>query len=238
MSTWAGVTNEAFQLLVNGDTDTYRAMVVTLQVSGAATAAAALLGVPLGLVIGVSRFRGRSAVQIVLNTSLSVPTVVIGLLVYLALARRGPLGSLGLLFTPTAMVVGEVLLALPILVAFTVSAVSAVPREVRETAESLGAGWWQASLAVLDEARFGVLAAVVAAFGRVISEVGAALMLGGNIRGVTRTMTTAIATETSQGKFGLALALGLVLMLMAFGANLLFHYCVDAEARERPQRRL
>lgn len=224
MAYFPEIVSEAFHRLVTGDANTYGAMSVTLKVSAAATAAAAVLAIPAGLWIGISEFRGKAGLRLLLHTLLAMPTVLVGLLVYLLLARRGPLGGFNLLFTPTAMVLGEILLALPLLIAFTESAVSAVPREIHETAVSLGAGRWQAAWAVLEEARFGVFAAVIAGFGRVISEVGAALMLGGNIRDYTRSMTTSIALETSQGNFGLGLALGLVLMLMAFGANLIFHY--------------
>jgi tungstate transport system permease protein len=224
MSYLVDVVGEACRLVAGGDPNTYQAIGVTLKVSLVATGVATVIGVPIGLIIGIADYRGKSLLFLLLNTLLSMPTVVVGLTVYLVLCRQGPLGELRLMFTPAAMVIGEVLLILPLIVAFSATAVASIPLEVKETAIGLGASWSQMAWTVLDEARFAVLAAVIAGFGRAISEVGAALMLGGNIRGVTRTMTTAIALETSKGEFALGLALGAVLMFLAFAVNLLFNY--------------
>lgn len=189
--------------------------ILSLKVALTATIVACLLGIPLGFALGWTRFAGRRALLALLNTALALPTVVIGLLIYLLLARRGPLGALGMLFTWQAIVVAEVILALPIATALSAAAVQAVDPRVRRTALTLGAGTLRTAWTVAREARFALLAAVVVAFGRVLSEVGAALMVGGNIRYESRTLTTAITLATSQGDFTLAVALGLVLLALA-----------------------
>jgi len=169
-------------------------------------------------------FPGRRAAATILNTMLALPTVVVGLFAYGLLSRRGMLGFLDLLYTPWAMIVGETVLALPIVAALTLTALRSVDSRVYDTAATLGANTTQVAKKLILEARYGILAAIVASFGRVIAEVGAAMMLGGNIRNSTRTMTTAIALETNKGEFGLALALGLILLLVALGANVMFHW--------------
>jgi len=203
---------------------------VSLRVSLLATALAALAAVPLGLLVALREFRGKAAVVTAMHTLMALPTVVVGLLLYGLLSRSGPLGFLGLLYTPWAMVAGQLVLALPIITALTYSAVMGVDPRVRRTALTLGASPLQAGLAVLSEGRYGLLAAVAAGFGRVITGVGAAIMLGGNIRGLTRTMTTAITLETSRGEFGLGLALGAILLLVALGVNLLIALTVRRRA--------
>jgi tungstate transport system permease protein len=194
---------------------------LSLKVAVTATLVACAIGVPLGFWLGGTRFQGRRGVLLVLNTALAFPTVVIGLLIYLLLARHGPLGGLGLLFTWHAIVVAEVLLAVPIAGALAAAAVQSVDPRVRRTALTLGAGRLAAAWAVAREARFALAAAVVVSFGRVLSEVGAAMIVGGNIRGETRTLTTAVALATSQGEFSLAIALGLVLLALALTVNVL-----------------
>ncbi len=192
---------------------------LSLKVALAATAVACALGIPLGFYLGWTRFSGRRVMLVVLNTSLAFPTVVIGLFIYLLLARRGPLGGLGLLFTWQAIVVAEVVLALPIAAALTAAAVQAIDPRVRRTALTLGAGTLRTAWTVAREARFALLAAVVVAFGRVLSEVGAAMIVGGNVLHETRTLTTAVALSMSQGRFELAIALGLVLLALALTVN-------------------
>jgi tungstate transport system permease protein len=177
--------------------------------------------VPLGFLIAVREFRGKRAVITVMNTLLALPTVVIGLFVYAFLSRRGILGSLGMLYTPWAIVIGQVILILPWVTTFTLAAVSRVDVRYRRTAMTLGAGPLQTSLAIAREARFGILAAIIAAFGRVIAEIGIAMMLGGNIKGFTRTMTTAMALEHNKGEFVLAVALGVVLLTVSLLLNTL-----------------
>jgi tungstate transport system permease protein len=195
--------------------------VLSLKVALAATLVACLLGIPLGFALGLTRFAGRRALLVVLNTALAFPTVVIGLVIYLLLARRGPLGALGLLFTWQAIVIAEVILAVPIAIALSAAAVQAVDPRVRRTALTLGAGTLRTAWTIAREARFALAAAVVVAFGRVLSEVGAALIVGGNVLHETRTLTTAITLATSQGNFTLAVALGLVLLALALTVNVL-----------------
>jgi len=194
---------------------------LSLKVALTATIVACLLGIPLGFTLGLTRFAGRRALLVVLNTALAFPTVVIGLLIYLLLARRGPLGGLGLLFTWQAIVIAEVILAVPIAIALSAAAVQAVDPRVRRTALTLGAGTLRTAWTIALEARFALAAAVVVAFGRVLSEVGAALIVGGNVLHETRTLTTAITLATSQGNFSLAVALGLVLLALALTVNVL-----------------
>ena len=155
---------------------------------------------------------------------MALPTVVIGLIVYSLISRRGPLGVFGLLYTPSAMIIGQFILAVPIIIALTHSAVQGIDKRVRNTALTLGATESQSAWMVIKEARYAVLAAVITGFGRVIAEVGAAMMLGGNIKESTRVMTTAIALETAKGEFGFAIALGIILLFVAFSINILLHY--------------
>jgi len=181
---------------------------------------AALLGVPTGLWLGLNRFRGRQILLALLNTLMALPTVVVGLLLFGLLSRQGPLGPLGLLFTPLAMIVGQTVLATPIVANLVLAAVTGADQRIINTALTLGASRFQAAIQLLREIRFGVMAAVIAGFGRVIAEVGVAMMLGGNIRNSTRTMTTAIALETSKGEFAFGLALGMLLLSVALLVNL------------------
>ncbi|MCP4694528.1 MAG: ABC transporter permease subunit, partial [Desulfobacterales bacterium] len=159
-----------------------------------------------------------------LNTLLALPTVVIGLLVYSFISRRGVLGPLELLYTQRAIVIGQVILIIPLIATLTIAAISRIDERYRKTAMTLGANQWQTAVVIFREARFGILAAIIAAFGRVIAEVGISMMLGGNARGFTRTMTTAMALEYDKGQFTLAVALGVILMGLSFGVNLLFHF--------------
>ena len=216
--------HRAFALILSLDRETFVIVLVSLKVSSAATALACLVGLPLGLTIGMRDFWGKQAVMTALNTLMAMPTVVVGLTVYALISRRGPLGVLGLLYTPLAMVTGEFILATPIVTALAASAVQSIDRRVKATALMLGASEFQATVAVLREGKFAIMAAVVAGFGRITAEVGSAMMLGGNIKGSTRTMTTAIALETAKGEFGLGIALGIVLLIVAFSINVLFYY--------------
>ena len=189
--------------------------------TGAALLIGALFGVPIGAVLGLARFRGRSLVTAILYTGMGLPPVVVGLFVYLMLSRSGPFGSLGWLFTPSAMIVAQTIIAFPLVAGLTMSAVASVDPALRQQVFALGATRWQTSWTVLREARIGVTAAVIAAFGGVISEVGAVMLVGGNIAGQTRVLTTAIVLYTRQGDFALAMALGVILIGLAFAANAL-----------------
>ncbi len=213
-------TRRAFELLLAGDRRLVEAIWLSLWTSLVAIALVAPPSIALGFLLAKRRFPGQRALVVFVQALLSFPTVVVGLVVYMLLSRRGPLGVLDLLFTPSAIILGYVLIALPILVVFTISAVQGGDARVYETARCLGAGRLRAAGTTLWEVRFGVLAAVVNGFGRVVSEVGAAIMVGGNIEGYTRNIPTAIALETSKGDFAEGIALGIVLMAVALGVNI------------------
>jgi tungstate transport system permease protein len=181
---------------------------------------AALIGIPIGIAIGVTEFPFKRLIITLLNTLMALPTVVVGLLVYGIISRQGPMGELGLLFTPQAIIIGQSILAIPIVANYTLGSIRGADSRIMPTALTLGAGRLQSVIQLAREVRFGIMAALIAGFGRVIAEVGVAMMLGGNIRGYTRTMTTAIALETSKGEFAFGLALGLILMAVALVVNL------------------
>lgn len=210
----------ALELIISFDRDVRMTVWTSLYTSSCSIVIAAIIGVPVGLWLGLNRFRGRQIVIALLNTLMAMPTVVVGLLLFGLLSRQGPLGPLGLLFTPLAMIAGQTVLATPIVANLVLSAVTGADRRIINTALTLGATQLQAAIQLLREIRFGVMAAVIAGFGRVIAEVGVAMMLGGNIRNSTRTMTTAIALETSKGEFAFGLALGMLLLSVALIVNL------------------
>jgi len=210
----------AMAMIVALDPEVVHAVWTSLSTSAIAVVLAAGLGIPAGAFLGLGRFPGRQAALTVLNTLMALPTVVVGLVVYGMLSRQGPLGGWGLLFTPAAMIIGQTVLSTPIVANYTVAAVAGADPRIMSTALTLGAGRLRGPCQLLLEVRFGVMAAIVAGFGRVIAEVGVAMMLGGNIRNYTRTMTTAIALETSKGEFAFGLALGIVLLTVALIINL------------------
>ena len=192
----------------------------SLQVSGVAVLVSSVVGIPLGAWLGSARFWGRSTLSVLIQTGMATPPVVVGLLVYLLLSRSGPLGGLGWLFTAQAMIIAQVVLTLPFVIGITMVSIAAIPPELFLQVRSLGASPWQARWTILREARSGVALALATALGRSFSEVGAVLMVGGNIERHTRVLTTAIVLETSRGRFGLALALGAILMALALAANI------------------
>lgn len=201
-------------------------ILLSLQVSGVALAFSTLVGIPLGVLMGLKRFAGRRLVMALLYTGMGFPPVVIGLFVYLLLSRSGPMGSLNLagmpeLFTPSAMVLAQTIISFPLVAGFTMAAVLGVDPALRQQVLALGATQRQAAWAVLREARIGVIASIVAGFGSIISEVGAVMLVGGNIEGRTRVLTTAIVLETRKGNFELAMALGGVLLGLSFISNLI-----------------
>ena len=211
---------EALGLILAFDREFASIVGVSLRVAGTSTVLATLAAVPVGIAVAENHFRGRQVVITLLNTLMSLPTVLVGLMVYSFISRRGPLGDLGLLYTQSAMVAGQALLAFPIIAGLVLASVASLDDRVRVTATALGADARQSFRVLLREARFGILAAVVAGFGRVFAEVGISMMLGGNIRSYTRTITTAIALETSKGDFALGIALGLVLLAVALVVNI------------------
>jgi len=210
----------ALRLLRAGDESVLETVVLSLRVSGLGLLLGAVVALPLGVALGIARFRGRRLLVALVYTGFALPPVVVGLFVYMLLSRSGPLGELRLLFTPTAMVLAQALLAAPYIAGITLAAVQAVPADVRLQARALGVSAGRALWMHVREARLGIGAALIAGFGAVISEVGAVMMVGGNIAGETRVMTSAIVLETRRGDFATALALGSILLLVAFAVNL------------------
>ena len=209
----------AAQLLIGLDAKLVEIVLLSLRVSLSAVAIATILGLPLGAAIAVGRFPGRQTVVVVLNSLMGLPPVVVGLVVYLLLSRAGPLGPFGLLFTPSAMVIAQTILILPIIAALSRQAIEDAWREYEEQLRSLGAGRASAALTLLWDTRFSLLTAILAGFGRAAAEVGAVMIVGGNIDGVTRVMTTTIALETSKGDLPLALGLGMILIAIILALN-------------------
>jgi tungstate transport system permease protein len=217
-----GLLNGLF-LIGTFNPELYRIILRSLQVSGSAMLIATAIGGSIGTLVALQHFSGRRIIINILNTFMGLPPVVAGLVIYLILSRSGPLGFLELLFTPSAMIIAQTILATPIIAALTLSAIAGVPSSVRETALGLGASRIQAVWVIIKEARFAIMAAIIAGFGRIVAEVGAVMMVGGNLKGYTRVMTTAIALDTSRGDFELAIALGLILILISFLANAALH---------------
>jgi tungstate transport system permease protein len=205
------------------DRQVLEAVSVSLQVSSLAVVLASLVGIPLGTLLVSKRCLGQRLVMTVINTLMGLPTVAVGLGVYGFISRQGPLGGLELLFTLPAIVLGQFILVTPIVTGLTMSAIASADARIVPTARALGASAFQTALILLRESRFGLMAAIAASFGRAISEVGVAMILGGNIRGFTRTLTTAITLETGKGEFSLALALGMILLTLSFGVNIIFN---------------
>lgn len=209
----------AVQLIASLDPEVVAITTRSLAISATSCSLTALISIPLGSLIHFSHFPGKRALVSVIQTLFSLPTVVVGLLVFVLFSRAGSLGGLGIMFTPTVMVIGQVILIMPLMLGLVISALSGVDKAVSETAVSLGASRLQTAVVTLREARYAVLTAVIMGFGRALSEVGLALMVGGNIKGFTRTLTTAISLETSKGEIELSLALGIILLLIALAIN-------------------
>jgi len=217
---WEGLV-QAVQLILSFDPEVIEISLRSLYVSAAAILIAALICIPIAGLIHFNDFRAKRVLINVIQTFYSLPTVVVGLFVFLFISRSGPLGGFQLMFTPGAIIIGQVILILPILTGMTISALSGVDRAIKDTALSMGASGGQAIWTIITEARFAVVGAVILGFGRAISEVGAAMMLGGNIRGFTRVLTTAISLETQKGELVLALALGIILIGIAMIVNVI-----------------
>jgi tungstate transport system permease protein len=222
----------AFSLIVSLDPELYGIIFLSLKVSGLALVIATLLGLPLGALFALRRLPLRGLIINVMNTFMGLPPVVVGLFLYLILSRSGPLGFLGLLYTPSAMVLAQGILAFPIVFSLSLAAVVGVDPVIRLAARTLGATPWQETLTLIGEARYGILAGVIAAFGRVSAEVGAVLMVGGNIAHYTRVMTTTIALETDKGEFDLAMALGVILLTISLTVNVLLRQIQQREGME------
>lgn len=216
---WDGL-REAARLLAQGDAEVIEITLRTLAISASATALALILGVPFGALLALRRFPGRGLLVAAVNTGLGMPPVVVGLLIVLILWRSGPLGQLNLIYTPYAMVAAQFLLALPLVIGFSLTAIQSLPAKLLDQMRALGANRAQMLWLMMRETRLGILAAVMAGFGAAISEVGASMQVGGNLAGDTRVLTTATVLETSRGNFELAIALSLILVVMAYLVNL------------------
>jgi len=227
---WEGL-KEAVRLIAEGDSELRDIAVRTLLVSGAATLLAMVAGVPLGYALARGRFPGRTILLGAVNTGMGMPPVVMGLIVWLMLVRSGPLGDLDLIYTKRAMIIAQFLIATPLVVGFTSAAVQALPRDLPDLLAVLGAGRLRSLWLLAREAQLGLLAAIMAGFGAVVSEVGASMTVGGNLQGNTRVLTTAIVTETARGNNARAIALGLILLTMAFLVNLLLTIVQQRRAR-------
>lgn len=212
---WEGLV-KAFQMLLSGDPEVYQITLLTLQVSGTATLISILIGVPLGTLLALTQFPGRNFVVSIVNTGMGLPPVVVGLWVTIFLWRSGPLGSLGLLYTPAAIIIAQAVIAAPIVLGLTNAAIQQINPKLRLQIRALGASRIQYLWFLVKEARFSLLAAIIAGFGAVVSEVGASMMVGGNIKGSTRVLTTATVMEVGKGHFEIAIALTVILALLSY----------------------
>jgi len=223
LDTFAASFDTALTLLLQADARLYGIVALSLRVSCIAVLLATLFALPLGALLAVAPFPGRKTLTVLVNGFMGLPAVVVGLIVYLLLSRAGPLGELGILFTPTAMSIAQAILVAPLLAALTRQIVEDAWTEYADQLHSLGASHWQAALTLLWDTRWSLLTVLLASFGRAISEVGAVMIVGGNIDGVTRVMTTAIALETSKGDLPLAMGLGIILLALVLLLNALAH---------------
>ena len=215
--------SKALSLILHMDRELLGIIFLSVKVSGLALTAATILGLPLGAFLGFRKFPLKGVIVSMLNTFMGLPPVVVGLFVYLLLSRSGPLGFMGLLYTPSAMVIAQTILALPIVASLSNSAIVSVDPIVKQASVTLGATPFQVTTTIIKEARYGIMSGIIAAFGRVMAEVGAILIVGGNIAGYTRVMTTTIALETDKGNFELALALGIILLTVSLFINSALH---------------
>ena len=228
---WEGI-RQAFGLIFGFDAEVWRICLLSLRISGTATLISLVLGVSAGTVLALTRFPGRRVLISLVNTGMGLPPVVVGLFVSISLWRNGPLGVLGLLYTPTAMIIAQAVIATPIVTGISLAAIQALPRNLRLQILALGATRIQMVWILVKEAKLPLLAGVMAGFGGVISEVGASIMVGGNVKGLTRVLTTATVMETGRGNFDVAIALSIILMLLVFSVNYLL---TRIQQRERPR---
>ncbi len=226
---------QAFNLIVTLNPEVFEIAALSLYISLSATILAALISIPVAGLIHFREFRGKRTLIVVIQTLYSVPTVVVGLVIYLMISRSGPVGFLGLLFTPEGMILGQTVLIIPIMMGLVISALGGVGRDIRDMLVSLGATEFQGILEIVKEARYAILSAVVLGFGRAISEVGVAMMIGGNIRGATRVLTTAIALETGMGNFGFSIALGIILLCIALIVVVILNIITSGLSKEQWQ---
>lgn len=227
---WEGL-REAFRIIGTGDRDLWEITLRSLLISGSATGAALIIGIGLGSALAFRRFPGRNLAVVLVNTGMGFPPVVIGLVVAILLWRSGPLGTLGLIYTPAAIVIAQTVIAAPLVTGFTLAALGSLPPRLRPQLYALGASRWQMLWLVLQEARLPLLAAIMAGFGAAVSEVGASLMVGGNLAGETRVLTTAVVLAVQRGEFAPAIALSLILLVLIFLVNLVL---TGVQQREQP----
>ncbi len=225
---------EAFSLIFRLDSNLLGIIFLSLWVSGIALLIAVALGLPLGALVGLKKFPMRRVIISLMNTFMGLPPVVVGLFLYLILSRSGPLGFMGLLYTPTAMILAQTILALPIIASLSHSSIVNVDPIIRQASITLGATPLQVTLNIMKEARYGIMSGIIAGFGRVMAEVGAVLIVGGNIAGYTRVMTTTIALETDKGNFELAIALGMILLILSLIINMYLHLIQKKGALQQP----
>ena len=225
--------SQGLQLLFSADEEVIQVMILTFQVSGVATLISVLFGIPFGLWLALQEFEAKQACSSLINFGMGLPPVVVGLIVSLLLWRYGPLGDLGLMYTPTAMIIAQSMIATPIVAGLSFAAILSINPKLRWQLISLGGTSWQVNWILIREARLGLMAAVIAGFGRVISEVGAAMMVGGNIKGQTRVLTTATVMEVGKGNYDMALAISFILLIAAYGAVLVLTYLQHSGKRER-----
>lgn len=224
---------QALQLLMSDDQEIFQIVMLTFTVSGTATAISMAFGVPLGLWLALKEFHGKYVCSSLVNFGMGLPPVVVGLVVSLFLWRYGPLGGLGLMYTPTAMIIAQAMIAAPIVAGLSFAAILSINPKLRWQLISLGATAWQASWLLIREARLGLMAAVIAGFGRIISEVGAAMMVGGNIKGQTRVLTTATVMEVGKGNYDMALAISFILLIAAYSIVIVLTYLQHGGKRGR-----
>ncbi len=224
---------KAFSLILNLDRELLNIIFLSLKVSGIALLIAAITGLPIGALVGLKRYPLRGITISLMNTFMGLPPVVVGLFLYLILSRSGPLGFMGLLYTPSAMVIAQTILAFPIVASLSHSAIVNVDPVIKQASMTLGATPFQTTLNIMREARYGIMSGIIAALGRVMAEVGAILIVGGNIAGYTRVMTTTIALETDKGNFELAIALGIILLMLSLVINMALHLVQKKGMRDR-----
>ncbi len=218
---------KALTLILSGDRELLFISLTSLKISLTSLLVSSIISIPLAFFIGMNNFKGKKLVLVAINSLMALPTVIIGLLVYSLLSRSGPLGSLGILFSPYAIITGQTILILPILISMIYASISGLNSTLKETLKTFGASRWYSCYIILSEMKIPIISALLAGFGRVIGEVGVSMMLGGNIRWYTRTITTTIALESGKGEFELALALGLILIGISFLLNFLIHLAVN-----------
>jgi len=226
---YADAIYRALKLIITIDSEVLNVVTTSLKISISSTLIASIISVPLAILIARKKFKSKKFVNIILNTLLSLPTVVVGIFVYSLISRRGVLGELELLFTPIGIIVGQVILITPLITALIRNVIFSLDEKLYKTALSMGASRSQKFKLLILEARYGIIGAIIAGFGRVLGEIGVSMMLGGNIKGVTRTITTAMSLETNKGRFAFALALGIILLTLSFLINFLTYFLQEGK---------